>query len=464
MTKWMKKTVSVISVLALLLGVLCTTAFAANNTHTITIVHHYNMATVLGGSLTNPSYVATENTAHAMDGTDGYPDLTYTETFTVSDGGSVTVPANNHPDGLANTAYSDYNFTLSGWAGATAGGATVQPVYPNNYVVAAYSAVAFSNVTRDITVNFAYRQNYTPIWVYLVLPDGSQQYLGAAVDTVPATIPGTGCVREWNSFTFHASDAAAAVGVDLSDYQIAGVTSLFASTRLNAEQTALAGTTYDAATGILSGVNVSNQDFNNAYGDGTTNYTNYVWITLKDISYTVTYDFNGGIYNNSTDALVQDVSAGASSQLIADPTRTGYTFDGWTVTTDNSAISAPAFEENDGVKSFTMPAANVTLTANWTLEEEEIVDDAPPLSGPTDPNPETPEDKPVDKPVDVPSDIPDDAPVVVPVEEEILDDSTPLSGPNTGDTAPIALFVAAGVISLAAVIALIAKRKGKEEQ
>lgn len=43
------------------------------------------------------------------------------------------------------------------------------------------------------------------------------------------------------------------------------------------------------------------------------------------------------------------------------PTREGYKFIGWTPSTDNGAVDAPAISEG----KFTMPAANVTLTAQW---------------------------------------------------------------------------------------------------
>lgn len=43
------------------------------------------------------------------------------------------------------------------------------------------------------------------------------------------------------------------------------------------------------------------------------------------------------------------------------PTREGWEFTGWTPSTDNDAVVAPAISEG----KFTMPAANVTLTAQW---------------------------------------------------------------------------------------------------
>lgn len=44
------------------------------------------------------------------------------------------------------------------------------------------------------------------------------------------------------------------------------------------------------------------------------------------------------------------------------PTRDGYEFTGWTLSTDDTNVTAPAIT---GGKFYTMPAANVTLTAQW---------------------------------------------------------------------------------------------------
>ena len=100
--------------------------------------------------------------------------------------------------------------------------------------------------------------------------------------------------------------------------------------------------------------------------DATHNYNAGVNITLnKDITlyavwekeYTVTYDANGGttscVDNN---AYIKGETVTVCNKV---PTKTGYTFDGWTY--------SPEVTITDG--KFTMPASNVTITAQWTINQ-----------------------------------------------------------------------------------------------
>lgn len=84
---------------------------------------------------------------------------------------------------------------------------------------------------------------------------------------------------------------------------------------------------------------------------------------IWETTYTVTYNGNG-----NTDGTVPTgtakYAAGTSVTVLGNTgnlTKTGYTFNGWTVTTDSTTVNAPAISEG----KFTMPAANVTLTAKW---------------------------------------------------------------------------------------------------
>ncbi|MCI8833359.1 MAG: hypothetical protein HFJ19_04075 [Clostridia bacterium] len=91
-------------------------------------------------------------------------------------------------------------------------------------------------------------------------------------------------------------------------------------------------------------------------GSEAISYDGFVRITLMAQSLFV--NPNGGTWNGSTSSSISTMDVGAT-KTIANPTRTGYNFTGWTVTPNNvgSSISGT---------TFTMGSADTTLTANWT--------------------------------------------------------------------------------------------------
>ena len=70
-------------------------------------------------------------------------------------------------------------------------------------------------------------------------------------------------------------------------------------------------------------------------------------------TYTLTVNANGGTWSGTTP---QNIVSG-NTAMIANPTRSNYTFTGWTVSGAGSSMSGT---------TFTMGTANTTLTANWT--------------------------------------------------------------------------------------------------
>ena len=71
--------------------------------------------------------------------------------------------------------------------------------------------------------------------------------------------------------------------------------------------------------------------------------------------HTITFNYNGG---TGTPALITQ-NYGTVITAPEDPTREGYTFDGW-----NRDIPA------------TMPAENITITGNWTINQYTITFDS----------------------------------------------------------------------------------------
>ncbi|MCL1879111.1 MAG: InlB B-repeat-containing protein, partial [Actinomycetia bacterium] len=77
------------------------------------------------------------------------------------------------------------------------------------------------------------------------------------------------------------------------------------------------------------------------------------------VDYRVTYNTAGGSPATITDSKNPYHVTDAVTVLSTVPTRTGYTFTGWKSDFGSNAIYQPG-------SGFTMPAANVTLTAQWT--------------------------------------------------------------------------------------------------
>lgn len=95
--------------------------------------------------------------------------------------------------------------------------------------------------------------------------------------------------------------------------------------------------------------------------------------TAKVTGHKVIYNLAGGTGNITGDGLYYPQRT-AVPVTDSEPTLEGYEFKGWTITKPETDPPEINTDETTGVKTFTMPAANVTLTAQW----EEI--EAPDLS------------------------------------------------------------------------------------
>ena len=111
---------------------------------------------------------------------------------------------------------------------------------------------------------------------------------------------------------------------------------------------------------ILSGSgSLSGTTFTYGAGDAT------LTAKWKVNQYTLTVNPNGGTWNNSTSSqnFTQNYN---TTKTIANPTRTGYTFDGWTLSGKGSLSGT----------TFTYGAGNATLTAKWTANKYNLTVDA----------------------------------------------------------------------------------------
>ena len=80
--------------------------------------------------------------------------------------------------------------------------------------------------------------------------------------------------------------------------------------------------------------------------------------TWTAINYTLTVNPNGGTWSGSASSQNFTMTVG-QTRTIADPTRNGYTFNGWSRSGNGSSF-------NTSTKVFTMGYENATLTATWT--------------------------------------------------------------------------------------------------
>ena len=146
--------------------------------------------------------------------------------------------------------------------------------------------------------------------------------------------------------------------------------------------------------------------------------------TKEANSYTLTYDLDGGEWENDT-TYTYTKKYNEEVEVKADPTKTGYTFAGWT---------SAEVEVVNG--KFTMPAKDVVLKAVWEanptptpIPSEEPTPTPAPTEEPT-PTPApteepTPTPAPTEEPTSTPAPTEEPTPTPAPTEE-----STPTPAPN----------------------------------
>ncbi len=86
-------------------------------------------------------------------------------------------------------------------------------------------------------------------------------------------------------------------------------------------------------------------------------------------SYTLTFDPNGGKWETSADPITETAAYQSSVISPDDPAREGYTFAGWKQT-------APTASDETATFPVTMPANDLTFTAQWTINSYTLTFDA----------------------------------------------------------------------------------------
>ena len=305
-------------------------------------------------------------------------------------GETITVPSdgNRYPAGAAVTVSSSApirsGYTFVGWA--TAGGAVTVTAGDSGFTMPSADVTLYAQWTIN-RYTVSYTVNTTDTVTGTLASDTDYDY-SSAVTVAGGTLTRTGYTFVgWNtaadgsgtryaagaSFTMPAADVVLYAQWTVDSYTVGydanttdAVTGLSADANYDYDSTVTVAAGTPTRTGYtFTGWNSAADGSGTRYAAGASftmpaaDVTLYAQWTVD--SYTVGYDAN------TTDAvtgLPADASYDYGSTVTVDggtPTRTGYTFDGWNTAADGSGTN---YDEG-GAASFTMPAAGVTLYAQW---------------------------------------------------------------------------------------------------
>jgi len=205
------------------------------------------------------------------------------------------------------------------------------------------------NINNQVTINAGLREGYT--------------FTGWTVDSANVTLSDS--ALDTASFTMPAADVEVTATWSANDYSVIVYDSYAA---VSGAGTYNIGNTVDLDAGTRPGYDFTgwtNDSANITFVDDTSAQTSFImpaanvvvtanWVA---IDYTVTV-------NNSFAAVTGAGTYNIGNTVTINAgTRTGYTFDGWTVDTANATLSNDTLDST----TFEMPAANVEVTANWTI-------------------------------------------------------------------------------------------------
>ena len=290
----------------------------------------------------------------------------YNVTFNAN-GGTGSMPAQSitfdSSADLNSNAFTRAGFTFAGWTTLAGGGGAS---YSNN-----------ATFVMDVEGITLYAQ-WTPIQysIEYILNGGTDDTSNPSTYTVLSnTITLQAPSRFGHSFEGWYSDANFNTSVSTIEQGSIGNITLYARWSANTYQVTFDGN--GATSGTMSNQNYTFGATANLFGNGfsRTGHTFTGWNTQPDGSgdaysssftmnvegiklyaqwsineYTITFDSNGG---TSVDSITQNF--GTSVEAPSNPTRTGFTFTGWSQTVPT-----------------TMPAENITLVASWTANEYTI--------------------------------------------------------------------------------------------
>ncbi|MCQ2120316.1 MAG: InlB B-repeat-containing protein [Fibrobacter sp.] len=304
-----------------------------------------------------------------------YSPSTYIITYNKGANGTGSIPAGTKTYGVAYTlsdkTFTRTGYTQTGWA-TTDGGAQAYALggsYTIDAAITLYPVWTINSHTVQYRVD-------GEVW-----SSSSAEY--HATVTPPAAPTKTGYTfKQWNSSqvewsannaTFTMIDEAVVVD---AEYEVNSYTATFNANGGEFSEgvtTATKQVAYDAAitaTDIteptregyaFKGWALTSDATAAAENLGTMNSTEGVTIyaVWQVNQYTITLNANGGTLGTGASPITQEY--GTTIQTRANPTKTGYTFDGWFENQDLSgtAVTIPA----------TMPAKTYTLYAKWTPAE-----------------------------------------------------------------------------------------------
>ena len=334
-------------------------------------------------------------------------DGTELKTETVSHGGSATAPADPTREGYTFTGWDvafdnvtsnltvtaqyeikTYTVTFVDWDGTELktetvnhGSSATAPADPTRegYTFAGWDK-GYSNVTSNLTVTAQYAVNtYTITWIV----DGNETtetYEYGAAITPPADPEKEGhTFAGWSPAvpaTMPAEDLELVAQWTVKQYQVVISCDKPGAVEVSGAGTYAYGTSAPICIKPVDGYRIKSITRNGvvwgtANQDGTPNNESVkenltIVITVEAILYTITYDLDGGTVAGSNP---ESYTVESGEITLINPTRTGYTFAGWTGTgLDDATMEVTIPAGSIGNRAYTATWKINTYTVTWIVD------------------------------------------------------------------------------------------------